>query len=191
MDPANTVVDEVFSQLSPADEQVLVALPYRIGLYVSFADVTGGWEAQETEMKSLTSILQQFSQDFYKTEFTQKVLMDTLQARSSWAAWSKNIDAVPAEGDAIIEVLKTLLMPDELHAFKTVLMDIAMTVAMAFRENAGQPVDKVRPLPVVRDILSRMMHLGPSVDPMDHINISDDEKSALRALFAAMDYQRT
>lgn len=191
MDPTNTVVDEVFSQLSPVDEKSLIALPYRIGLYVSFSDVTGGWEAQETEMKSLTSILQQFSQDFYKTEFTQKVLMDTLQARSNWPSWSKDIDAVPAEGVAMMKILKPLLMPDELHAFKTVLMDIAMTVAMAFRENAQQEDGGARPLPVVRDILSRMMHMGPAVDPMDHINISDDEKSALRALFAAMDYQRT
>src|SRR5688572_2345060 len=90
-------IKEIFSQLAPEDEEALIALPYRAGLFVSFSDVTGGWDAQESEIQSLTSILREYSEDFCKTEFSQKVLMDCLQARSQWPGWSHNIESVPAQ----------------------------------------------------------------------------------------------
>jgi len=49
MNPVVYSVSEIFSQLSPEDERLLISLPYRVGLYVSFSDITGGWEAQDKE----------------------------------------------------------------------------------------------------------------------------------------------
>lgn len=45
-------ISEILSQLSKDDERLLISLPYRAGLYVSFADTTGGWQAQDREIQS-------------------------------------------------------------------------------------------------------------------------------------------
>ena len=81
-------MEQVFSQFSRQDELVLISLPYRVGLYVSFSDTTGGFEAQEQEMQSLSNILREFAEDFCKSEFSQKVLMESLRQRALWPAWS-------------------------------------------------------------------------------------------------------
>ena len=64
-------VSDVLSQLTDEEREAVVALPYRVGLYVSFSDLSGGWNAQEQELEMLTSILREFSEDFCKGEFSQ------------------------------------------------------------------------------------------------------------------------
>lgn len=192
MNSPHLIVEEVLTQISPEDEKLLFSLPYRIGLFVSFADTTGGWEAQDKEQQSLTGILQKFASDFYKTEFTQKVLMETLRGRSAWPTWSHTVEIVPVQVRAIMSTLKPLLTEEELTAFQGVLLDIALEVATAFQEASedAQPEDLARRQPVVHGILSRMMGLPTKGDPLEHINISISEKHALRELMAAMDYTK-
>ncbi len=188
MDPTAHNADEIFSQLSPDDEKILISLPYRIGLYVSFSDITGGWDAQEAEMKSLTSMLREFSEDFYKTEFAQKVLRECLQARGQWPSLSNGVDKVPDQAKAMVRTLSAMLMPDELEQFCALLMDIAFAVAMAFREN-DRPVSS-QEKPILREILSRLGGILAEKHPLDHINISESERAALRSLADMLEYKR-
>jgi hypothetical protein len=188
MSPVVHSVDEVFSQLSPDDEKILIALPYRVGLYVSFSDVTGGWEAQERELQSLTGILREFSEDFYKTEFAQKVLRECLQSRSQWPSLSQSVDGVPLEADRMIRMLGPMFIPEELNQFKDVLMDIALSVAMAFREDDDGNQEQDRP--IVREILSRLGSILSEKDPLDHINISESERRAITMLARAIQYTK-
>lgn len=181
--------DQVFAELLPADEKILVSLPYRIGLFVSYADVTGGWDAQDQELHSLASILREFSEDLHKTDFTQKVLMDCILDRGQWPSWSKRIDTVPDEIGRTVSLLTPMLKDKDLTAFKAVLIDIAVAVAMAFKEeeNEGQGADAARK-GGVRNILTHLTGVQKTGDPLSHINISANEKTAILRLTQALQY---
>lgn len=183
--------EEIFSQLSPADERTLVALPYRIGLFVSYADVTGGWDAQDKELQSLTSILREFSEGFFKTDFAQKVLMDCMLDRGQWASWSKQIDTVPQEAARTVQLLKPMLKDKDLVAFKEVLIEIALAVAMAFREEEIERKD-VPPVGAghVSHILARLTKAEKHSKPLDHINVSANEKAAILRLMDSLQHTR-
>ena len=178
---------EIFSQLSPADEELIISIPYRIGLYVSHADVTGGWDAQDSEIQSLTGILRDYSNDFCKTELSQKVLMDCLAARAKWPSWSHKVDEVPSQISHIVTMLETMLSEKELRGFFDVLIDIGLAVAMAFREGSGEEEGE---RPLVREILARIGTALTEQDPLSHINISESERSALKKLTRAMRYSK-
>lgn len=177
---------EIFSQLSPADEELLVSMPYRIGLYVSHADVTGGWDAQDSEIQSLTAILRDYSNDFCKTEFSQKVLMDCLASRSKWPSWSYAVDDVPSQIGQIITTLESMLSEKELRGFCDVLIDVGLAVAMAFREGGEEQGER----PIVREILTRIGTALTEKDPLEHINISEEERGALKKLARSMRYSK-
>jgi hypothetical protein len=178
---------EIFSQLSPADEELLISLPYRIGLYVSHADVTGGWDAQESEIQSLTDILRDYSNDFCKTEFSQKVFMDCLAMRGKWPVWSQDAESVPAQLDRAMRLLQPMMSEKELAGFCEVLGDIALAVAMAFREAADSGNEN---RPIVREILARIGAVLSEKDPLDHINISGRERAALKKIACSLRYSR-
>ncbi len=180
-------LNEIFSQLSPEDEEALIALPYRAGLFVSFSDVTGGWEAQEREIQSLTAILREFSEDFCKTEFSQKVLMDCLRARAQWPGWSHNIDTVPAQADRLMILLTPMFSEKELNAFREVIIDIALAVAMAFREEREARDNADNPS-MFKNLLS--FFSGAKQDALSHINVSKAEKKALASLCTALKSSR-
>jgi hypothetical protein len=186
IDPDMHSVAETFSQLSPKDEGILVSLPYRIGLYVSYSDVTGGWDAQERELESLTGILREFSEDFCKTEFSQKVLMETLMRRGNWPAWAQNIGAVPDEARHIVDTLVFIFSEKELRAFKEVLVDIALAVAMAFHEGR-EP--ELAPAPgLIEGIMAKLTGAKKQPSLFDHVHISPAERKALDTVCDAMNY---
>lgn len=183
-------ISEILSQLSKDDERLLISLPYRAGLYVSFADTTGGWQAQDREIQSLTAILQEFSQDYFKTEFTRLILMETLAARIDWLAWSRDIQKVPEQAKHVSKTLASFMEAGELEPFYDVMLDIAVTVAMAFQEH-----HEVEPAPteegsasVIKSLITRLMGNKKQGHPLSHTNISEQEKTALYTLSESLGY---
>lgn len=164
------------------DRAVMTALPYRIGLYISHADTTGGWEAQEAEMQTLTLILRSFSEDFCKSAFVQGLLMQTLVRRAEWVQWSHGLDNVPAECIAAMYDLRGVLTAKDMKSFQEQMMDIAFAVAQAFRE------DTKAPPPPPPSWLSRLLGQAKREERNQHRNISAAERAAIQKLADALDY---
>ena len=181
-------MDPIFPQFSHDDQVILVSLPYRVGLYLSFSDTSGGFEAQEAEMQSLSNILREFAEDFCKSEFSQKVLMESLRQRPQWPSWSNNIESVPEEARRITDLLEVHFDDRSLRAFKEVLVEIALAVAMAFRENTVE-VKKPPMWPALGDMLAKLLGMGAKHYTLSHMNISRNERVALDRLCAAMHYE--
>lgn len=175
-------IEDVFSRLSPRDGELLVSLPYRVGLFVSHADTTGGWDAQEKEMQSLTNILRAFTEDYCKSELAQKVLLESMRRRANWPQWSHHLENVPKEAQQIIAVLKPLFMEKHLNSFREVLVDIAMSVAMAFHEGDVEAITKQHS--ILQGFFGFLSRTPP--DPLAHMNISGSERAALSRLCQAM-----
>ncbi len=184
METSNTL-----SLLTADSREFLVMLPYRAGLYVSFSDVTGGWEAQEREIKTLTSILREFSEDYCKCELAQTVLMQTLAERTKWPLWSQQIDALPAEAASTMAVLKDKFSEAQVNSFREVIVDIALAVAMAFREVSEESAAASQQS-LLSSVLSHFTGLNRREESPYSRNISSAEKAALVKLCTALGYTK-
>lgn len=174
---------------SDEDKLFLIRLPYRAGLWVSASDTTGGDESEEAEKQALANIVRGFTEDFLKSEFVEEVMRETVVHMSEWDGWGENIDAIPDEIREGIELAAKHIDYKQMAAFKSSLMDVAMTVAMAYRE-----LDESTPFAQQMRVYSRYWlervrsYLAKTQPPvMDQfLNISQDEHRAIDTLSAAL-----
>jgi hypothetical protein len=115
---------------------LVVSLPYRVGLWVSHADQTGGSDAGDEELKALENIMDAFTREVFGSEIVQIVMSETVARKVDWnGSWKNAISSVPAECQRVMSVLNEVGMDEkEVGAYKQRLIEIAEAVALAFRE---------------------------------------------------------
>lgn len=171
--------------ISPEIGSLLIKLPYRVGLYVSLSDKTGGGASDQAEMRALENVVIFYVEDFCKSEFAQSIMLETLQNKIDWPNWNENIHLVPEECKQVFDALLDKLEMKDIVAFKNNLLEIAIAVAMAYREfDATEPwVDRFKVYLSILVQRIKLMLKGetlPSPDQM--LNISRDEKMAINLL---------
>lgn len=169
---------------------LLVALPYRVGLWISSSDTSGGEEADAAELQALATIVTGFGEDFLKSEFVQRLMEETLAQQDMWPAWDHNLDEVPAECTRAVDILAEALDRKELASFKLTLMEIATAVAMAYREieDTGDIALRMRIfIRVLMDRIQAAMAHRPARTMDELMNISESEQSAIDRLATALD----
>lgn len=171
------------------EKSFLIRLPYRAGLWVSASDTTGGDESDEAEKQALANIVRGFTEDFLKSEFVEEVMRQTVAHQAEWEGWSSDIEAIPDEVRQGIDMIAGHIDFKQVHAFKSSLMDVAVTVAMAYRE-----FDESTPLAVQVKIYSKFWleyvrsYILKTQPPImeQYLNISHDEHRAIEALAAVL-----
>ncbi|HEY8189923.1 MAG TPA: hypothetical protein VIF12_04515 [Micavibrio sp.] len=113
---------------------LLVALPYRVGLWVSSSDTTGGDDADKAEMIALSSIVTSYAEDYLKSEFVQALMEEMISRSAEWSQWGRNLDEVAGECIRAVSMISERLDRKDAMSFKYNLMEIATSVAMAYRE---------------------------------------------------------
>lgn len=166
-------------QFPPDIVSTLVALPYRVGLYVSKSDKTGGQESENEELKALENMVTFYVEDTLKSEFAQSVMLMTLQQKYKWPSWQDNIDMIPQECQDMTSYLEDHLDTRNLAAFKNNLLEIGITVAMAYQENSDSNT-----MGFIRRLFSKKKK--SNVDDTGMENISGAEKIALDKLASVM-----
>lgn len=111
-----------------------MSLPFRVGLFVSESDQTGGDESAEAERKALENIVTFYVEDTVKGEFAHEVMLHTLNNKAKWNGWADNIDKVPDECLNLTYMLKDLIEPKEILAYKQNLVEVAIVIAQAYCE---------------------------------------------------------
>lgn len=177
-------------QLPAADQRLLVRLPYRVGLFVSSADTTGGLVAEMEERQALRVLLTAYVQDTLKSQQIQVLMNETIAQQNDWPQWGENLNAVPNECAQALTILSPILTAKELNAFKGNLIEVALTVAMAFRE-VGSNVSLLSRariyLRLWRDRWQAFIG-GQAMSAQDEIlNVSAAEQQALQALATALE----
>jgi len=112
----------------------LVALPYRVGLWISQSDRSGDESSEQAEMIALESIITSFAEDFLKSEFVEELMRASLKKKAEWDKWRGGIEAVPQECKELVDIATAQISQKDALAFRENLMDVALTVAMAYRE---------------------------------------------------------
>jgi hypothetical protein len=171
---------------------LLVALPYRIGLFVSSSDETGGDESAEAEMLALSLIVTGFAEDYLKSQFVQTMMEETVRRKDEWESWNDRIGEVPGECVKAVDLLCDYLDRKEVASFKLTMMEIATSVAMAYREFDDSSDLSTRIKMYGRILMDRLHALisGDRAMAVDEIfNVSDSERKALDTLVEALDLE--
>lgn len=129
-----SIQENILEKLGDRERKRIVSLPYRVGLWISLSDQTGGDKADAKELLALNNILIGFSQDVFGSELMQHVMEETVARRSEWEKWTADIDNVPQEAAGAVEILRQHVIEKDVGAYVTRLMEIAEAVAVAFRE---------------------------------------------------------
>lgn len=171
---------------------LLIKLPYRAGLWISASDTTGGAESEAAERQALAAIVRGFTEDFLKSEFVEEIMRATVQHVDQWDQWAGQPENIPAEIRRGIEIAALYIDHKQIHALKQSLNDVAMTVAMAYRE-----FDESTPFAAQMRIYSKYWleyarsYVRKTQPPImdQYLNISAAEHKALDALKEALRLQ--
>lgn len=179
----------LLDNFSKEDRDLLVALPYRAGLWVSRCDDTGGAESDEAEINALRGIIMGFAEDFLKSELVEEIMRQTVARRDDWKRWEENTETVPSECTRAVEIVAARLDERNTAFFKRNLMEIAMTVALAYREfGDDQPLlERAKMyLRYGRQRLFAALQKKQALSFSEYLNISREEHRALTQLSAAL-----
>jgi len=177
-------------KLSAEQTQKIIALPYRVGLWVSDSDRSGGDASAEAEMIALESIVTAFAEDYLKSELVEEVMRLTLQHKKEWTNWGDGMENMPSECKDIIDSMKSHIPSNDVLAFQQNLVDIGISVAMAYREDDDEDEDIpsnaiTEAVDLVKEKIEGFIaKLKKQPGPFDHksLNISDDEYQVLQTM---------
>jgi hypothetical protein len=171
-------------KLTPDHRQTIVRLPYRVGLWVSQSDISGGSEADEREKQALSNILHAVTEDMFGAEAIQYIMSETIRNKAEWPKWGSNIDMVPRECGDAIDLMRQYAEPKDAKAFKTHLMEIAEAVALAFREEGQSSMFSAFGMYVSYMLAPKK---GRTRSFKEFLNISASERKALEAIADALE----
>lgn len=124
-------------QLTAAQREMVVSLPYRVGLWVSGSDLVGGGDASQKELQALTAVLHGFAEETFGSETIQRIISETLKHKDKWNFWATQMDSVPEDCESAIDLMRDYSDLKDVNAFRSHLMEIGEAVALAFQEEAS------------------------------------------------------
>jgi hypothetical protein len=172
------------SNLTDNQRTTLVSLPYRVGLWVSQSDQSGGVLSDSQELQVLSNIINGFAEDMFGSEVVQMIMTETVRRKSEWGAWAQQVSSVPEDCRFAVDVLGQYADTKDITAFTNHLMQIAEAVALAFREYEDFGVGKKISMHLA--FYASLFKARPPGLPRrtlrEYLSISTGERSALGAL---------
>ncbi len=123
------------SDFSRDEAELFASLPYKVGIWMSYTDDQDGDADDEREAKTLTSGLRQFAKANKDKPLVSQILEESLRRRDRWEQWADQSFNVTLDIQKAVTLLRgKKISPDDLKAFKRVLMEIGTAVAQAANE---------------------------------------------------------
>lgn len=174
----------------PAEQrELLVSLPYRVGLMVSQSDTSGGEESDEKELQALSNILNGYAQEVFGSETVQYIISETVRKKEHWDRWARKLESVESDCHRAVDILSETVDEKEVNSFKKHLMEVGEAVALAFREyDRSVPfLDKLRIYFLyARGKKEAAKRRQPYKSYDEFLNISLSERTALTKVAAAL-----
>lgn len=176
-------------QFSRQEKDLIVSVPYRVGVWVSSVDAAGGAVASYQEQDSLETIIAEKSSGMFESAFMHEVMAETCTRQQDWKAWGENMDKVLAECGEAVRIVSAKLEEKDVDAYRHTVMTIAVDVAKAFREFDSGASFMVRLWTKYRlflESLCRVVKRDKSLETQGLLNISYEEDAALSKLAKAL-----
>jgi hypothetical protein len=177
-------------ELSDSDRENIVSLPYRVGLWISQSDTSGGDDSDAEEHQALVNILHGYAGEVFGAETVQHIISETLQKKDSWDIWAKKIEDVPGDCMLAVDALALVVDEKEVSAYRHHLLEIGEAVAVAFREydSSLSLVEKAKMYGAFANAKLRAMLQKRSYKSFEQfLNVSMAERKTLSTLAHALD----
>lgn len=170
--------------LTDNQRDTLISLPYRVGLWVSQSDISGGDDSSGQERQVLANIIHGVASDMFGSEVVQIVMTETIKNKDQWPKWAQQSSAVPEDCAFAMDVIRQYADAKDATAFKNHLMEIGEAVALAFREYDQMGFGQKLSLYIA--YLSTKFKARPKSRPRrtlrEYLSISPGERKALMTL---------
>ncbi|MGZ9097313.1 MAG: hypothetical protein ACXW30_03335 [Micavibrio sp.] len=170
------------------ERDLLISLPYRVGLWVSSSDATGGTDSNLQEEVALEKAINSIAQGMFESAFVHEIMAETFLRREDWRSWSTNVQSVPQNCVDAVKALQSRIPQRDIDAYRHILMQVGLEVARAFREydqSAPLLTRIIRGISIGVDRIFGIMH-GEKYVSEDLLNISYEEDLALNELAKAL-----
>jgi hypothetical protein len=172
------------SVLSEEEKELVVGLPYRVGVFVSHADDEGGEEDDEKEMKALERILTSIAKQHQKSPFIKEVLEKTIEKKYNWQVWSEQSFNVTQDTEKTIRLLREKVDESDWKMYRGLLIRVGRTVAEAYGE-FGEFEDE-ESSGFLSKVIDKISNKNDDLEDESHMNISAAEDAALSSLATAI-----
>jgi hypothetical protein len=162
--------------MSATEDELVIKLPFRVGLWLSRVDDQRGILDDKVERAALRKAIENVARYHVSSPFVRNALANTLANQDKWVEWAAGVDTVLGDCAVALEMVGAQGQPEDLKAYRAVLMQTAICVAEAYQEETPKPKEPNYgpPLPASANDLGI-----PD-------NISTKEKEALGKLRAAL-----
>lgn len=162
---------------------LLLALPYRIGVWMSHIDdVPGSDRDEQQEEMALTHVLNRLYDRAEKTGFVAGILREVILHKAEWGPWGMSYDTALDDIGRALKLADSRLPTGDASEYRKCLFYVAKTVAMAASEQGGEPSGGLSKMPGGM-ILGRFADwLAAKSGKQIPANISPKEQGALKQL---------
>lgn len=172
------------TDFSDEDMDLLASLPFKVGMWISYADDQDGETDDEREHKALTLCLKQFAKLHEEDSLVGRIIRESMSRTNRQWEWADQSFNVLLDIKKGMELLRSKKVPaDDIKALKRCLMEVGTAVAQAFGEFGS--FDDAENEGFFGKIAGRLA--GLAADDKGHpMNVSAAEDSALEKLRAVL-----
>lgn len=170
------------SVLSPEDAELIVSLPYRVGISISHTEDEEGEADDEQEMEALEACIKQIAKLHEQSPFVSEVAAQVLKSKDKWGKWSQATFNIAPECERAARILKPVLSAQEFKSYKKMLLEVASAVAQAYGEFGMAPEKKG----FFGRVMEKVVGSFANDDKNHPMNVSAAEDSVLTAIRAAL-----
>lgn len=171
---------ETLSNLMPEDAELVVSLPYRVGVWISHLEDEPGATDDRQEQAALVRTLKAVSRKFEKSDFVRAVAAETLAHQKKWPEWMSRTGAVLDDCRKIMRFLETQIGKENEQHYRRFLMHVADVVAEAYGEFGLDDGDKGESL--LGELIEKAASRIRGEDIGSAMNVSAAENEALEEL---------
>ncbi len=174
--------------LTPEEQDFVIGLLYRAGIWVSHADDDASTEHDdELEAAALQKVL------YYIHRHPQKygaviaqLAEEALQHTVSWKRWATQGDTFLADISKGVQILSFHFNAEEVLNFKRAMMLVGTGVAKSCRERADYAEAEAGVFGIIADKINSFMSAVMDRNSFRELNISPEEDTALNKLHQAL-----
>lgn len=122
------------SDFSDEQRELLIRLPYQVGINISDADDVEGTDDDVLEMRALASILRALPGLYHRVPLIQEICRETLRREKEWPEWHEGTFDLTRECKEAVNALHAHATKEEAKAYRKALLQVADAVARAAGE---------------------------------------------------------
>lgn len=167
-------------RMTPEDQELVISLPYRVGIWLSHVDDEGGEDDDEQEMATLENILDKIARTHSRSAFVRDVIVRTMAARDQWPEWEGRVFNIEDDAKKAMMLLVSSLDERDWKTYRGMLVHIGRSVAESYGEFGEDDEDEDEGF--FGRILGGIKNKSADDEDAAHMNISPSEEAALTAL---------